>query len=215
MNFNPKTWQPIAIDAFGHITAQGTPTDQPSQWLRIYTIDGGIIDAKRCPLPERITCSGSYPHRGTIASKPALFCSRDGHFFSLTNNGTTLREVKPIYSPSMQNNRPNMHSAYPQMRHFGSKDCHHLMYETWVGPRTKGMEIDHINGNKMDWSLTNLEEVTPAENRKRAKILRCMRAAGNDPKQYSTARLKAIFAQYELMDGDTQMKREMNRHQEQ
>ena len=196
MNFNPKTWQPIAIDSFGHMTAQGTPTDQPSQWLRIYTIDGGMIDAKRCPT-----------------DKP-LYCSRDGQFFSLTNNGTTLREVKPCYSPGMQNNRSNMHSAYPKLTQLGTKLCHHLMWETWVGPRTKGMEIDHVNGNIMDWSLANLEEVTPAENRKRAKILRAMREAGNGPKQYSTARLKAIFAQYELMDGDTQMKREMTKHQE-
>ena len=205
MNFNPKTWQPIAIDALGHMNAQGTPTDQPSQWLRIYTTNGGIISAKRCPLPERITCSGS---------KPALFCSRDGHFFSLTDGGTTLREVKPHYGPGMQNNRPNMHSAYPKLNNLRSRLCHHLMYETWVGPRTKGMEIDHINGNKMDWSLDNLEEVTPAENRKRAKILRAMREAGNDPTKLSAARLKAIFAQYSLMDGDTQMEREMNTHNE-
>ena len=189
MNFNPKTWQPVAIDAFGHMNAQGTPTDQPSQWLRIYTMNGGIISAKRCPLPERITCSGS---------KPALFCSRDGQFFSLTNNGTTLREVKPHYNPGMQNNRPNMHSAYPEMNGFGYKLCHHLMYETWVGPRTKGMEIDHINGNKMDWSLANLEEVTPAENRKRAKILRVLRSIGREPKQMSREELQAIFAKYEF-----------------
>ena len=212
MNFNPKTWQPVAIDAFGHMNAQGTPTDQPSQWLRIYTMNGGIIDAKRCPLPERITCSGSYPHRGTIASKPALFCSRDGKFFSLTNNGTTLQEVKPIYSTGMANHKGG--SCYPKMRHFGGKHCHILMWETWVGPRTKGMEIDHVNGNMMDWSLDNLEEVTPAENRKRAKILRAMRDAGNDPEQYSPARLKAIFAQFSLMDGDTQIIREMTKHQE-
>jgi len=192
MNFNPKTWQPVAIDAFGHMTAQGTPTDQPSQWLRIYTMNGGIIDAKRCPT-----------------EKP-LFCSRDGHFFSLTMDGKVLNEVKPIYNPGMQNHKGG--STYPVMRHFGNKLCHHLMYETWIGARTKGMEIDHINGDKCDWSLANLEEVTPAENRKRAKILRCMREAGNDPTKLSAARLKAIFAQYELMDGDTQMKREMTKH---
>ena len=195
MNFNPKTWQPIAIDSFGHMTAQGTPTDQPSQWLRIYTMNGGIIKAKRCPT-----------------DKPALYCSRDGKFFSLTNNGTTLREVKPCYSPGRSKHRGG--SVYPKMLNFGNKDCHRLMYETWVGPRTKGMEIDHINGNKMDWALDNLEEVTPAENRKRAKILRCMRDAGNDPTKLSAARLKNIFAQYELMDGDTQMIREMTKHQE-
>ena len=180
MNFNPKTWQPVAIDAFGHMNAQGTPTDQPSQWLRIYTMNGGIISAKRCPT-----------------EKP-LFCSRDGHFFSLTNNGATLREVKPHYNPGMQNNRPNMHSAYPEMNGFGYKLCHHLMYETWVGPRTKGMEIDHINGNKKDWSIANLEEVTPAENRKRAKLLRVLRSIGREPKQMSREELQAIFAKYEF-----------------
>jgi len=176
MNFNPKTWQPVAIDAFGHMNAQGTPTDQPSQWLRIYTTNGGIISAKRCPT-----------------EKP-LFCSRDGKFFSLTAGGTTLREIKPTYNPGMQNNKGG--SAYPIMRSFDPKLCHHLMYETWVGPRTKGMEIDHINGNKMDWSIDNLEEVTPAENRKRAKILRVLRSIGRDPKQMSREELLSIFSKY-------------------
>ena len=195
MNFNPKTWQPVKVDKFALGPDGSTATvfiDEPICLA---------IDAKRCPLPERITCSGS---------KPALFCSRDGHFFSLTDNGTTLREVKPNYTPGMQNHKGG--SIYPQMCNFNYKLCHLLMFETWVGPRTKGMQIDHINGNKMDWSLTNLEEVTPAENRKRAKILRCMRDAGNDPTKLSAARLKNIFAQYEIMDGDTQMKREMSRH---
>ena len=184
MNFNPKTWQPVAIDHYERVTGR--------DYILVYSTDRQVYLAKPCPT-----------------SKP-LYCSRDGHFFSLTNNGTTLQEIKPHYTPGMQNYKGG--SIYPQMRHFGGKSCHHLMYETWVGPRTKGMEIDHIDGNKMNWSLDNLEEVTPAENRKRAKILRSMRAAGNDPEQYSPARLKNIFASYELMDGDTQMKREMSRH---
>lgn len=68
-----------------------------------------------------------------------------------------------------------MHSAYPGMVNFSNRLCHHLVWETFVGPRTKGLEIDHINGNKLDWSLANLEEVTPAENRRRAKYLRALR----------------------------------------
>ena len=156
---------------------------------------------------------------GTIVRKcptiKPLYCSRAGKFYSvhnaiLTDDGWVMREIKPNYTPGMQNHKGG--STYPAMRNFGNKLCHHLMYETWIGARTKGMEIDHINGDKCDWSLANLEEVTPAENRKRAKILRCMREAGNDPTKLSAARLKAIFAQYELMDGDTQMKREMTKH---
>ena len=196
MNFNPKTWQPVAIDVFGLLNVNGTPAKNvpDAVYLRIYTVNGGIISAKRCPT-----------------DKP-LFCSTDGKFFSLTAGGSCLREIKPTYNPGMQNNKGG--SKYPKMRSFGNKLCHHLMYETWVGPRTKGMEIDHINGDILDWSLDNLEEVTPAENRKRAKILRAMREAGNDQKQYSTARLKAIFAQYSLMEGAQQMEREMTKHQE-
>ena len=100
-----------------------------------------------------------------------LFCGTDGRFYNAKG-----RELKPRFSPAMQRNRPNMHSAYPMMVHFAHRLCHHLVYETFVGPRTKGLEIDHINGNKLDWSLDNLEEVTPAENRRRAKYIRALRA---------------------------------------
>ena len=50
----------------------------------------------------------------------------------------------------------------------------------------------------MDWSLDNLEEVTPAENRKRAKLLRILRSLGRDPKQMSREELLSIFKKYEF-----------------
>ena len=187
MNFNYLTWRPIAIDSFGFLNDAGYPALCPSNYVRIYTHDGGMISAKRCPLPERLTCSGS---------KPALYCSRDGHFFSLTNNGTTLNEIKPALCKKYLEGGHRGGSAYHCMSKFGGKACHHLMYETWVGPRTKGMEIDHLNGNKLDWSLDNLEEVTPAENHKRAKLLRILRSIGRDPKQMSRTELQAIFRKY-------------------
>lgn len=68
------------------------------------------------------------------------------------------------------------------MRDFASRLCHHLVWETFVGPRTKGMEIDHINGDMMNWSLDNLQEVEKLENRKRARYLRVMRKCGFDPR---------------------------------
>ena len=164
-------------------------------------VDGTII--KKCP---------------TI--KP-LYCSEDGRFFSvhnmqITDEGCIMHELKPTFGPAArvrnQNSSVNHGIAYPSMRHFGSRTCHHLIWETFVGPRTKGMEIDHVNGNITDWSLANLEEVTPAENRKRAKILRAMRAADTDPTTIPPARLKAIFARYDLMDGAEQMSRDISRH---
>ena len=137
-----------------------------------------------------------------------LFAGTDGRFYNAKG-----RELKPCTNPASTYAHKGG-SAYARMSYYGNRLCHHLIYETFVGPRTKGMEIDHINGDKLDWSLANLEEVTPAENRKRAKILRAMRAAGNDPTTIPPAELKAIFARYDLMDGAEQMSREISRHRE-
>ena len=149
-------------------------------------VDGTIV--KKCPT--------------TV--KP-LYCSKDGRFFSaqnmqITDKGCIMHELKPNFNPAKQKSRPNMHSAYPCMRNFGARLCHHLIYETWIGPRTKGMEIDHINGDKMNWSLDNLEEVTRAENCKRAKLLRILRNIGRDPRQMTRDELQAIFRQYYFAD---------------
>ena len=128
-----------------------------------------------------------------------LFAGTDGKFYNAKG-----RELKPhTNSPSWQKSRPNMHSAYPQMTNFAYRLCHHLMWETFVGQRTKGLEIDHINGNKMDWTLDNLEEVTPAENRKRAVLLRELRRNGRDPKQMTRDELQAIFRKYRIVDPET------------
>ena len=97
-----------------------------------------------------------------------LFCSTDGQFFNAQGD-----ELKPCLKEPRDSKC--CHSRYPFMAHFSGRLCHHLVYETFIGPRTPGMEIDHINGNKLDWSLANLQEVTPEENRKRARILRIIR----------------------------------------
>jgi hypothetical protein len=55
------------------------------------------------------------------------------------------------------------------------------------------MEIDHINGDKFDYSVSNLQEITPAENRRRAKILRQLRAKGIDPTTLTSTELQQHF----------------------
>ena len=97
-----------------------------------------------------------------------LYVSTGGDFFSANGN-----RLKPTFSPSSRSYKKG--SCYPLMRHFGNQACHRLVWETFVGPRHKGMEIDHINGNKFDWSLGNLQEVTPQENRRRSRYLRVLR----------------------------------------
>ena len=99
-----------------------------------------------------------------------LFAGTDGKFYNAAG-----KELKPCFNAAMRSCKPNHHGGYPTMRHFGNRLCHHLVWETFVGPRKKGMEIDHINGNKMDWSLDNLRQITPMENVRCARYLRELR----------------------------------------
>ena len=156
---------------------------------------------------------------GTIVKKcptiKPLYCSKDGRFFSvhnmqITDEGCIMHELKPCFNPCKQNH--NGGSAYPEMSHFGNRSCHQLIWEAWVGPRTPGMEIDHVNGDKMNWSLDNLEEVTPEENRKRAKLLRILRSNGRDPKQMTRDELQAIFRKYRLVDPYDASKKRLHPH---
>ena len=75
---------------------------------------------------------------------------------------------------------------------------------TWLGPRPivvtpEGnaipMQIDHLNGNILDWRADNLQYVTPEENNKRARLLRALRAAGQDPRAMSREELLKLFQQ--------------------
>lgn len=47
---------------------------------------------------------------------------------------------------------------------------HRIVYETFNGSIEKGLVIDHLNGNKQDNRLINLEKCTHQENTKRAFI---------------------------------------------
>lgn len=49
-----------------------------------------------------------------------------------------------------------------------SRTVHKLVVETFIGPVPKALQIDHINGDKTDNRLCNLEIVTCSTNNKRA-----------------------------------------------
>ncbi len=143
---------------------------------------------------------------GTIVRKcptdKPLYCSREGKFYSVhnrlragasylcsaTDERCIMREIKPNLAQA--GTRKCTHTKgngthYPFLRQFGAKHCHFLVAGAWYGPRPQGMEIDHLNGDILNWSADNLEYVTPTENRKRARLLRVLRSIGRDPKQMS------------------------------
>ena len=172
-----------------------------SEQLRL--VDGTIV--RKCP---------------TI--KP-LYCSRAGKFYSLhnailTDDGWVLREIKPNVNQTRLRTWVSSQgitgSQYPTIRQSHGQPCHKLVALAWLGPRPEGTEIDHLNGNKLDWSVDNLEYVTPAENRKRARLLRVLRSIGRDPRKMSREELLGIFRKYEFVDGSKQMEYEMTHHME-
>ncbi len=119
-----------------------------------------------------------------------LWAHPDGYF--LRSNGQI---AKHNFNPNRPSRKTGGGAQYPKMRQLGSRGCHILMYETFYGPRTKGMEIDHINGDKLDYRPENLEEVTPAENRRRAQYLRIMRQCDFDPRIFTRDDFHHFFSQ--------------------
>lgn len=125
-----------------------------------------------------------------------LYCSKLGRFFSLSSRG--LNEVH-YYQTKNFHPKPNVHSNYPRMCNFiGAPYCHILVAKAWIGPRPEGCELDHKDGNIRNCAVSNLEYVTPEENRKRAGLLRVLRNIGRDPRKMSKEELLAIFRKYEF-----------------
>ena len=168
------------------------------QQKEMHTIEVCDIDNKGIPglMTVLRNCVHGYDEQGVL--RKVLYCSRDGRFFVRKKDGWS--RLQPSFSPSGRagirtSTGTNLGgSCYPAMRRYGVKNCHHLMAHAWLGPRPEGMECDHLNGNKLDWTADNLQWVTPRENYRRATIMRKLRKMGIDPKVVYIRNLKGIYS---------------------
>ena len=62
----------------------------------------------------------------------------------------------------------------------------------WVGPRPKGMQCDHINGNHFDNRLCNLEWVTKEENMRRRWVLNAKQGKSYNGKRLTELGKRAL-----------------------
>ena len=71
--------------------------------------------------------------------------------------------------------------------------AHRIICAAIHGLPLPGQVCDHLDGNIFNNHPSNLQWVTPAENRRRARILQRLRASGTDPCTLSRADLLALF----------------------
>ena len=111
------------------------------------------------------------------------------------------------------------------MVNYGGKRCHILIYEAWIGPRIPGMQIDHLNGNVLDYRARNLEQISPKENIRRSKRLQALRKMGMRTNDMPPEVAKNFFNMKEIdfqffvnnfrvEAQDTNMDRDFTRHRE-
>ena len=155
----------------------------------------------------------------------SLYVSADGRCFSFYRE--RLRLIKPQATNSIINRHNGQRKQkYLRVRNYGNILVHHAVALAWIGDKPAGLEVifrakarqepeqashaecyvvDHLNGITTDNRAENLQWVTPAENLKRAVILRARRMVARqdhdlskDPKNMKLEELLELFSMYNV-----------------
>jgi hypothetical protein len=103
-----------------------------------------------------------------LESMPGYYVSDHGNVYStkecrVLRNSTAFRPLQPKVNPE----------GYYFVGLYATKgkrtwiNLQRLVYETFVGPISHKMQIDHVDGDKSNNNISNLEMVTHSENIKR------------------------------------------------
>lgn len=79
---------------------------------------------------------------------------------------------------------------------------HHIIAETFLGERPKGLVINHIDGNKLNNSIDNLEYVTYSQNMKHAIRTGLWKHLGEDNRLSKITNKNAISIREEYSKGN-------------
>ena len=150
-------------------------------------------------------CLHGYDEQGAL--RKVLYCTRDGRFFVRKKDG--WRKLEPatncLYDRHPDKTKPKAAGGgtnRADMRQFNHSTCHRLVAYAWCEHPSAAMhdsnwykryEVDHLNGDRSDWTADNLQWVTPQENDRRAQIMRKLRKMGIDPKLVYIRNLKGIY----------------------
>jgi hypothetical protein len=95
-----------------------------------------------------------------ILGYPNYAIDEEGNVKRLTSN--TSGKAGHILKPTLDPDGYKCVSLFSDKRrtHYN----HRLVAYAFLGPKPKGHQVNHIDGNKLNCHVTNLEYVTPAEN---------------------------------------------------
>lgn len=91
-----------------------------------------------------------------ISGFPNYMISKSGHVQNIRTGH--------ILTPVLKNGYYGIRLSLEGKSRFRS--VHLLVFDTFIGQRTKGMHVDHIDGVRTNNDVSNLREVTPEENNK-------------------------------------------------
>lgn len=117
------------------------------------TLDNGTT-IKPMPIEYQNGYAGKY------------YAGNDGQIYSTKRNNTHTLAIGDTMHPLVFRDNG---CGYLITSLF-NKTQHELIAATWIGPRPDGYEIDHIDGNPKNNKPSNLEYVTPFENKYRALV---------------------------------------------
>jgi hypothetical protein len=102
----------------------------------------------------------------TLFSSKKYWCTDDGQLWSLTQSGRFAGKVC-AKKGQVQRNGYLLDSFWAGKKHV-YMNRHRIVWVYFKGPVPANKQVNHINGNKLDNALSNLELVTASENIKHA-----------------------------------------------
>ena len=163
------------------------------------------LNAISYPNPDFIPETRILPD-GTLVARyldTPVWCSLFGAMYVLEGSAFKRKAVSGL-TPQKNYARKTRNGCvigqcYPHFNYRGvNYYAHKVMALSWIGPRPQGWQIDHLNGDIRNWTITNIRIVTKEENYRCAVILRARRfiaAQDHDP-----AKLPANMRPEELLE---------------
>lgn len=91
-------------------------------------------------------------------------CSEFPNYWINQDGRVVNEKTRKILVPSERNGYLRLNFSYEKKNY--KRSLHRILYETFIGQIPEGMLVDHIDGNRLNNSLSNLRLVTQSDNMK-------------------------------------------------